>query len=779
METRHFEVQFGRWVISNRWWVIAGTVFLVLVAASGMRILEFSSNYRMFFSEDNPQLLALESMEDAYGKSDNVLFMVVPDDHDALSEQALAAAAWLTEHAWQTPYSTRVDSITNFLYTTAEDDDLIVRELVDPARLGEPDKRSRVRSIALSDPRLVGSLVARDGHVSAVNVTVALPEEGQTAILPQIAAFSRTLSAEAEARFPGIDIRPVGLVIINSAFMEASISSQKIFLPVSLAVMALVLGILTRSLAGVVATGLVIIFSVLVSMGLGGWVGLPVTPATAPAPTIVLMIAVANCVHLLVGIQQRLGAGDSKSEALVESLRINLQPVFIASLTTALGFLTMNFSEVPPYRDLGNFVAIGIGASFVLSVTLLPVMLSLLPRSASAGRRHDDPWMTAIAEFVIRRQTVLLWTSGVVVLALLVAIPKNELNDVMTHFFDERTELRQDTDFLDAHLSGNTVLEYSLLSAGPGGIVDPAYLRDLAAFAEWFTSQPQTRNVRVISDTFRQINQSMHGGDPAAYHIPESRELASQYLLLYELSLPFGFDLNNQMDIAKSATRMTVSMSTLSSRQVLEMNARALAWLEENAPHIKQVESAGPAIMFSHIGQRNIRAMLMGTAIALLGISLFLIVPLRSLRMGLISLVPNFVPAVMGFGVWGLAVGQIGLSLSVVVAMTIGIVVDDTVHFISKYRRARTEYGYSPEDAVRLTLQTVGRALFTTTTILVAGFLILVLSVFTPTAQVGMLTALIVGFAFIADILLLPPLLMVVDRHETPGGLPASTHDTA
>ena len=142
---------------------------------------------------------------------------------------------------------------------------------------------------------------------------------------------------------------------------------------------------------------------------------------------------------------------------------------------------------------------------------------------------------------------------------------------------------------------------------------------------------------------------------------------------------------------------MTVSAKTLSSKELLELNARAQAWLTENAPNVAGVNSTGPSALFAYIGQRNIRAMVVGTLLVLLAISAILLVALRSLRLGLVSIVPNLVPAVLGLGVWGLTVGQVGLSLSVVVAMTVGIVVDDTVHFLSKYRRARLEYGHGPK----------------------------------------------------------------------------------
>ena len=761
---RHFEKRYAEWVVAYRWPVIAVTLILVAIAASGSLFLTFTSDYLEYFSEDNPQFVAFEELGNTYGQSENVLFLIVPDDGDATSEQALSAAVWLTERAWQTPYSRRVDSIANFQHTTADGDDLLVRDLVDPAELGDAEARAQIRETALADPRLKGGLISRDGGVSVVGVTVELPAVNQIVTVAEVADFARALAAEAEEQYPGIDLRVVGSVMVNQTFTEASVTSQMIFLPTSLAIMALVLWVLTRGFTGLAATGLVIAFSILVSTGMGGWVGLTFSPPTAPAPTIVLMIVVANCVHLLVALQQRLRAGDSRRAAVVEAVRINLHPVFVASVTTALGFLSMNFSEVPPYRDLGNFVAFGIGGSFLLSITFLPAFLSLVPTRVPHTSHRVESAMGAIAELVIRHRKRLLWGSVAVVLALLAAIPRNELNDVLVHFFDESVEFRRDTDFLDSRLSGNTVLEYSLISSGDSGVTDPAFLADVSAFAEWFRDQPSVRHVSVITDTFRQLNKSMHGDDPAAYRLPESRQLAAQYLLLYELSLPQGLDLNNQIDTARTATRMTVSSTTLSSREVLEINALAEAWIAQNAPNIAGVNSSGSSVLFADIGQRNIHSMLIGTAAVLLAISLLLILALRSFRLGAVSLVPNFVPGVMGFGVWGLLVGEVGLSLSVVVAMTIGIIVDDTVHFLAKYRRALREYGCTADDAVRYAFKTAGPALFTTTVVLVAGFLILLLSPLIPTAQVGLLTAMIIGCALLSDLLFLPSLLLAVDR---------------
>ncbi len=203
------EARFAAWVVAAWWRVLFGSLVLAEAAAFGSYFLEFSANYRVFFHADDPQLLALEHLEQTYSKIDNVLFMIVPEDGDATSEQSLAAAVWITEQAWQTPYSARVDSLANFQHTTADGDDLLVRNL----------------------------------------------------------------ETETQQRFEGIDVRLAGTVIINQSFTEASIESQQIFLPASLLIMGLVLALLTGVLTGVAATGLVIVLSVLVSMGMGGCCG--------------------------------------------------------------------------------------------------------------------------------------------------------------------------------------------------------------------------------------------------------------------------------------------------------------------------------------------------------------------------------------------------------------------------------------------------------------------------------------------------------------------------
>ena len=754
---------YAEWLVRWRYIIILVSVALVTAAASGVQFLTFKTDYRVFFSDDNPQLLAFEQLQNTYTKTDNVMFVLAPKDKTVFKPETLAVVAQLTTASWQMPYSLRVDSITNYQHTEAVDDDLIVADLVpDPEQLDEADLQ-RIEKIAVNEPLLVNRLISRNGEVTAVNVTIQLPDEGSGAEVPEITAFARNLVKEVRANNPDLDVYLTGMVIMNNSFPEVSIHDQKTLVPIMFAVVLLTLVLLLRSFTATIGTFLVIIFTILSAMGLAGWLGIALTPPSASSPTVILTLAVADCVHVLVTFLHAMRHGSDKTSAMIESIRINLQPIFLTSLTTVIGFLSMNFSDAPPFRDLGNIVAVGVTIAFILSVTFLPAFLLLLPVRVKPGTERNTQFVDRFADFVVARRTPLFWGMGLVVLALVSFVPKNELNDEFVKYFDESVDFRVATEFATENLTGLYTIDYSLSNGESGGINEPEFLQDVERFANWYRQQPGVLHVNTLTDIMKRLNMNMHGDDKDWYRLPDSRELAAQYLLLYEMSLPYGLDLNNQIDIEKSATRMTVTMESVSSNELLGTEDRAQQWLHENTPYMKS-SGASPSMMFAYIGQRNIRSMLTGTSVALVLISLVLIVALRSVKIGLISLVPNLAPAAMGFGLWGCLNGQVGLGLSVVAGLTLGIVVDDTVHFLSKYLRARREQGLSSEDAVRYAFHTVGIALLVTTLVLIAGFMVLHQSAFKLNSDMGLLTAITIGLALIADFIFLPPLLMKADR---------------
>lgn len=763
-----FENVFGKWVVKHRWLVVAVTLLIVLAAGSGTKYITFINDTRIFFSDENPQLQALEALENTYNRIDNVAFVVAPENGNVFTRENLAMIEYLTEASWQLPYSSRVDSITNYQHTRAEDDDLIVEDLaLNSENLSEADIE-RIKQIALSEPQLVNLLLSPSGHVTSVSANILLPGNSINEV-PEVAAYARKMAEDFKTKYPGTDIYLTGGVMFDNAFGEASMNDMSTLIPLMLVVVLLMIGVTLRSFVGTFSTLIIIMISTVTGLGLAGWLGISLNPASANSPTIILVLAVADSVHILVTVFQQMRQGMGKHEAIAESLRINFQPVLLTSVTTAIGFLTMNFSDAPPFRDLGNIVAMGVMAAFVFSVTLLPALLAVLPvrvRPKTGKTDIDCDACNNLASFVIKWQRHILPGALVLILALTAGITRIELNDDWVKYFDKSYDIRIATDFAQEELTGFDIIEYSLESGETGGINSPEYLSKVEEFTNWYREQHKVIHVSTITNTMKRLNKSMHGDDDSYYRIPGQRDLAAQYLLLYEMSLPFGLDLNNQINVDKSATRMIVTFRNMSARELREMDERAREWLSANAPENMFTYGSGLSIIWSHLSQRNINSMLGASFMALVLISGLMIFALRSFKLGMLSLVPNLSPALIAFGLWGFAVGQVGLGLSVVVAMTLGIVVDDTVHFLSKYLRARREYKMGTSDAVRYSFNTVGTAIWVTTAALVSGFMVLTLSGYKMNAEMGLLSAITITIALAMDLFFLPALLLKFDSKK-------------
>ena len=749
-------------VLDRRWPVVAVAGLGMLALAVGVNFIGVTNDHRVLFDEHNPQLLAYEALEETYTESDTALIAVAPGA-SVFTRETLGLMESLTGAAWQTPHSIRVDSLTNYNHSESVDDDLAVGPLVDGAETLTDADLARVEQIAMDAPEIAGRLVSADGRVAALAITFALPEDADAAVI-EITDHLQEVLESYRAEHPEVGFHVTGDVPMNRAFADATRDDMEKLTPFAFLVIVLVTIAVLRSALATVAVVAVLMFTINTTLGFAGWVGTVFNPVNAGVPLIVLTIAVADSIHIVSATMAGLGNGLAKRDAIIESMRENAYPVFLTSVTTAIAFLTLNASEAPPFRVLGNLVAFGVMCAFVYSMTLLPAVLAILP--LRPGRRAGKwVFLDRLASFVIARRTTLVWVMSLVTIGLIAGIWKLEFTDNWTKYFDDRYEFRRDTDFIVENLTGLESWEYSLDSGEEGGITDPEYLGAVEAFAQWLREQPEVSHVQAFPDIMKRLNKNMNGDDASNYRIPEDGALAAQYLLVYELSLPFGSDLNNRIDIAKSSTRLTaMARGGLTSREQREFDARAQDWLTTHAPDLA-TPATGFTITFAHLSQRNIESMLQATILAMGGISIILLLVLRSWRLGLISLIPNYVPAAMSFGVWGYLVGQVGLAGSVMTAIAFGIVVDDTTHFLTKYRRVRNE-GRSSADAIRATFQATGRALWTTTAILAAGFLVFASSGFEVSWTLGVLVAITLVLALVADFLLLPPLLMALDRRK-------------
>ncbi len=757
--------RYVRGVVRWRWVVILVMFGLTAIMAAGMGHLSFSNNYRVFFGPHNPQLHAFEDLERVYTKNDNIFFVIQPADRNVFTRRTLGILKELTNAAWQIPHSTRVDSIINFQHTRARNDDIEVADLIpDPAGLSDKQLRE-VREIAINEPLLRARMIAVDGSTTGVFVRIYPPGRNQREI-PEAVAYARKLAADLRSRYPDLRVELTGTTMLSSAFAEAPQADVKFLLPVMYAIFIVMLFIFLRSVSLVFVTVVLVGLSAGGALGVAGWMGVQLNGVSVSAPTVILTLAIADSVHILLAmIELMQQEGYSKVDALVESMRVNSRAVFLASLTTVVGFLSLNFGDAPPMWDLGNITALGVTLAWAYSFVLLPALVAVLPVRGRDLALNASLSMDKLAEFVIRRRWALLGTLSATAVILALAVIRFEINDRPTEYFSRSNSFRQATEFMTRDLTGFYGMNISLPSGEPGGINDPKYLAVVSGFIDWLRQRNDVAHVDSIADTMKRLNKNMHGDDPAQYTLPTDRDLAAQYLLLYEMSLPYGLDLNDQINVDKSATRVSIVNTDVDFKHLKEFKEEAEGWLRQNGlPAMREAEGASPAVMFASIAERNIRSMASGSIIAFVLISLTLTIALRSVKMGLISIIPNIVPIAMAFGIWALMWGTVDFAISIVTGVAFGIIDDDSIHWLATYQRARKERGLGTVEAVRYTFGTVGNALWANSLILVVGFGALAFSQFWPNATMGLLTAITIAVALIADFLMLPPLLMLLDR---------------
>ncbi|HAS6435201.1 TPA: MMPL family transporter [Vibrio parahaemolyticus] len=743
--------------------VLLVTIFLIIVATIGGKNLYFRGDYDIFFDGTNKQLLAFDEIQTTFAKTDNLAIVIAPEDGDIFTPQTLSLIQKITVDAWQVPYSSRVDSIANYQHTEASDDDLLVEDLLYSEYELIPERISKVKSIALSEPVLKSALVSEKGDVTVVNITVQLPEMDKTAEVEEVVSSINAMIDRYQRAYPDVTFHKAGIIAMNHAFMTAAQDDSSTLVPTMLVVILVFLTIMLRSILSVIATLIVIIGSVMATMGISGWAGMFLSTATVNVPTLIMTLAVADCVHVIATMRQSMKNGFTKAQSIERSIALNFVPILITSVTTAIGFLMMNMSDSPVLRDFGNLSALGVMVACFLSVTLLPALLKLLPIHVKMETSQDQKHvMDRLGDFVVSQRRALLPLSVAVIIVCASLIPLNKVNDESVEYFGQRNEFRQAADFMEERISGMTNISIAIKTNESQGIAAPDFLNTIGEFSSWLRDQPETDHVATLADVYKRLNKNMHGDDEAYYLLPQERELAAQYLLLYEMSLPYGLDLNNQINVDKSSIKMVLTVANLGSVELVDLENRIYQWFAEHAPQY-QVVASSPSLMFAHIGETNMASMLSTLPITLVLISALLIFALRSVRLGLISLMPNIAPAVIGFGLWALISGEINLGLSVVVTLTLGIVVDDAVHFLSKYQRARRE-GQTAEQAVRYAFHTVGRALWITTVVLVAGFSVLAMSSFRLNADMGQLSAIVIFIALVVDFLFLPTLLMLFDK---------------
>ena len=774
---RRMEKKIIDFLLVYRYWLAAASMLATLVFAYGSKNLFLESDYRIYFEDDEPQLVAHEEMQATYTKTDNLSILLRPADGNLFTREMLTVVYEITEKSWQAPYVMRVDSISNFQHTAADGDDLVVEDLIlDPNAL-TAEKIAALKSIALSEKQLLDRLVSSTGDTAMIAISLELPTEvdlsaslavqaeqraKRDASHPEVVAFGNQIKAEYQARYPELEIHIAGLSAINNAFTTMATRDLSTLVPLMYGAMLLLLIVFFRSIGSVVGSMLVIACASIAAVGSAGWFGLALNTVNVMTPTIVLTIAVCDAVHLLSVYLRNLGRGLTKEDAMKESLRLNLQPVLLTSVTTAVGFFTLNFSISPPFVELGNMTAIGVLWAMLLTFTMLPGVTILLTKERKPKVRSDR-LITAYSHWVVANRNTALIGTLVVAGMMISLIPRNVIDDDPIGYFEKGVPFRDAMEFSILHLPGVKDVNFELACNESSCVNDPEFLTTLEGFTDYLKGMPGVTYVGSYVDVIKRLNRSMNGDDASFYKVPERADLAAQYNLMYEMSLPYGLDLNNQLNLDKSSTKVMVLTEKIADSELIKIAEQGHDWLQRN---FRQDAKPGSSVsmMFAHIGENNIRSMLWGSLFAIIGVTITILITLRSFRYAIISMVPNAVPALMAIGLWGLLVGQVNMAVAAVFSISLGILVDDTVHFISKYRRGRQVKGLSKEDSIHYAFDNVGSALVVTTIVLSLGFAVLATSNFNLNAMAGSLTAITIVIALVFDFLILPPILMLLDR---------------
>lgn len=745
-----------------------GLLVIGMIACLGLLRISVTSDTRVFFGEDNLHLAQLEAFERTYTQNNNVLFVVAAKTGTLMTPEHLASLADLTDAAWQLPHSTRVDSLTNFPHMKTVEDEFIIGDLLPTGTPISEDLLEEISGVAETDALLVNRLVARDLSATGINVNFHLPTRGSLAI-DEINAAALALAATFRAQNPELEIHVTGNVVLMKAFSSAAMQDIKYLLPFSLAVIVMVLMITLRSLTETLAISGILAFSAAIAAGLTGWYGLPLNTATVVAPIIIMTLAMASCIHIITAIHRTMRGGQEQFKAIRASLQENGFPIVMTSLTTVVGFLALNFADAPPLRELGNIVIVGIVINFVLTFTLFPVILRRMKLKIRTSSYPLDSLKLASAIRINTLAVLLIGTALIIASSL--GLLRIRLDDDFIRYFDESFAYRTASDFTEDRLTGLNILEFSLDSGSPDGIFSPAYQAHVDEFTMWLRAQEKVANVTSITEYTKRLN--MHLSADGLAIIPDNRSLIAQYYLLMDMGLPEGRSLSEVINTDQSASRVTANLRHATSGEIRRMNEAAQAWLRANAPDL---ETPGISInvLFSHLSIDNIRSMIKGTIVSFIVISLIIMVMLRSFKFGLISLLANSIPALVGFGLWGLLAGTVNLGASVLVSMTLGIVVDDTIHFLIAWRHHR-QGGDSPAQAGASALASVGPAMLITTLALIAGFCVLALSGFDINRTLGTFTAIIIAVALAVDFFMLPAALTLMDRERSATDLAKST----
>ena len=731
-----------------RWPIL---ILLVIPAALGASRLTISTDQNIFFGENNPEYLDYQHLEDSFGSDQSIVFVIKSNDGSIFTRDNLQSLYALTERAWTIPNVRKVNSLTNFQHSYASGDDIFVAPLVDDAATLDAARVANIEKIAREEPLINGLLISPPGDAAAIVLTLDYSPDDPEAV-PAIMERALALKEETLAGNTDLQIGLTGSAPLSQAFQEASLEDGAVLFPVTIVIIIAGFFVIWRSISAALAPIAIVIAASASTMGFAGWLDFPITPLLSIVPVLLLTIGVADLVHLNNGFV-RFSRTAPLDEAVIQSYQHNIQPILITTISTAAGFFSFTFADSPPLRQFG------IVATFGVAVTMFVALLAYAPilKACKASIRPLPltfnvwgPW----SRFVQGKPAMIL-AGGLAVIGLMgvIGLPRITLDDRFDNYFDETFEARRDMEFARDNLIGVYAVEFLIDTHIENGIFDKDNLETIDRFADWVSNEESVGHVSSYTHILKKLNKNFHGDDPAYYVLPQTQEEAAQFFLVYSMSLPVGNDMNDIVNLDKSSVRITATTPTASAVEIRDLKRRAEDWPNVEVAAI-EISAVGTGVMTAFMSQRNIESMAVGTLIIITIISAILLFTFRSFRLAATGLASNLLPIIVGFSLWGALIGNIGMAASIIAALSIGLIVDDTVHFLTRYTERQ-----SAMPRLLYALESAGVAIVQTSVILLAGFFVLTFSGFLINYTIGVLMVVIIVAALFVDLLVLPALL--------------------
>ena len=732
--------------------LLLGGVLLALLVP-GIQRLRAEFTYRVWFAEGDPLLETFDDFERRFGNDDSAIVLVHSPSGVFDVESATLLRA-LTERLWTAPEVIRVDSLANFNWVHDEDGDLVVEPLFpDTGPLDEEILAAR-KKVALAHELVPGYLVGRAGTTAVIYARLQPRIDGVPdfkRLIDGVQAILDEFRGQGDHSF-----HITGSPMVAYSFRQAATFDARTLLPIVGGLVIICLTITLRRASAVLLIMLVLVATLAATLGAAGWLDDPINNLTATIPQFLVAIGIATGVHVVKTFDQHFAPGVDRKVAVFRALHDNLLPTFLTSATTSIGFLSFITATVIPVRDLGVISGIGTMIAWLLTYLFVGALLVLLPLSPRTHQRGGWRWGAHIAGVIDRRKNwILLGFGGATAIAIAIAVTLRIDSDYFAYFADD-APINIATQRLETDVGGALAVEIIIESGSKGGVKDPEFLRRVDRFADWLRHHEYITSVVSVVDLLKATNRSLDGDRPESYRLPETREAVAQQYLLYTMSLPQGMDLNDRVSIDESAMRLTSLWRKHNSNTVLPEIDKLRAYAETEG---LTVTVTGKNLLLLQMNPDVVDSFVQSVLSSLVTISLLMMLVLRSVRLGLLAMVPNVIPLLFGAALLA-ALGQsLDIGTIVVFGICLGIAVDDTVHFLTHYGIHRRN-GCTPVEAVAENYDRTMPALVATTLILVLAFGAFAISSFVPNRMFGVLVAFVLTVALTTDGFLLPALLM-------------------